>query len=202
MTLLSPSCRSARPPYRSGEQGFTITEFVIATAIVVLVAGALAVFVQSTGVTLLNITNQSTYNQEAGHAAEFIISRIRLANSASNDASGEILTLSFDDNPDVDSSGDKTAWNDKDHYEEFRFEKTDGSSATLSDNKLTYKANTAGTATTLVRSGVRKLPSLSVFSITNTSTVQVNFGLLATNATVHSQAIEIRTQGRLRNKTE
>ena len=181
-------------------QGFTLVEMLIASAIIVLVIGAFAVFMQATGVSLVNVTSQSTFNQEAGTAAELIVSRVRLANTASNSSSGEILTLSFDDDPEADSNGDQIPWNDIDHYEQFQFLDTDGSATTLNDNQLVYQETIGGSSRVLVRNGVRKLPAEPVFLVTNQATVLVNFGLLATNENARSQAIEIRTKGRLRNK--
>ena len=186
----------------ANQQAFTLVEMLIASIIIVMVVGAFAVFMQATGVALVNVTSQSTFNQEAGTAAEMIMSRVRLANTASNSSSGEILTLSFDDDPDTDSDGDQTAWNDIDHYEQFQFLATDGNATTLEDNQLVYKETLGGSSRVLVRGGVRKLPGEPVFLVTNQATVVVNFGLLATNENARSQAIEIRTKGRLRNRIE
>jgi hypothetical protein len=183
--------------------GFTLAEYVVATSIVLIAVGAFAVFMQATGVSLVNLTSQSTFNQEAGSTAELIVSRVRLANTATNSSDGDTLTLSFDDDPLVDSDGDQKTWNDKNHYEQFVFETVDGNANTLSDNRLVYKETWGGTSRTLIRNGVRRLPNLNVFSVTNNqATVYINFGLLATNQTPRSQSIEIRTSGRLRNKTE
>ena len=188
---------------RKSRRAFTITELVLAGGIIVLIAAAFGVFLQATGVSVVNVTTQSTFNQQAGHGTEIILNRLRLANTAATDPNGDVLTLTFDDNPDVDSDGDKTTWNDMDHKEQFRFEPTDGRSATLDDNRITYISKLgASVPSTLITSGVRKLPDYPVFSITNTATVIINFGLLYTNQTVHSQAIEIRTIGRLRNRVE
>lgn len=191
--------RASRPG--QSEAGFTMAEYLIASGIVVLVVAAFAFFLQATGVSMVHVTNQSAFNQEAGHAAEFMISRIRLANTATNDPTGDTLTLTFDDNPDVDSDGDKVGWNDIDHFERFRFETGDGNVATLDDNVITYAAGAVGSAAApLVGGGVRRLPPLPVFSVTNQATVKIHFGLLQTNSGPRSQAIEIRTAGRLRNR--
>ena len=158
---------------------------------------------EATGRSLDAVTNQSDFNQKAGNATEFMISRIRLANTASNDSTGNTLTLSFDDNPDADSDGDGLTWNDKDHYERFQFIDADGVSGTLADNTIVYRTNAnAGQATTLVPQSIRKLSSLPIFSVTNTSTVLINYGLMYTNSRIQSQAIEIRTKARLRNRIQ
>jgi prepilin-type N-terminal cleavage/methylation domain-containing protein len=183
--------------------GFTLVEFMVAMAIVVLLSVVAWVFTESTGRTLSSASNQSDFNQKAGHAAEFLIYRIRMANTVSNDASGNTLTLSFDDDPTVDSDGDGIKWNDKDHFEEFKYNDTDGVATTLLDNTITYKTNnTVNVSTMLVPQSVRKLSSMKVFTLTNTTTVLINFGLLYTNNYAQSQMIEVRTQARLRNKLQ
>jgi len=183
--------------------GFTIMEFLVVTGLVVLVVGVLAVVGESTGRTLLSLTSQASHNQTAGNGAEFMISRIRLANSVTNDASGNTITLGFDDDPDVDSDGDGIKWNDQNHFEQFQFVDTDGNLSTLDDNKINYKANTnQSTATVVVPSSTRKLSGGAIFSLTNSTTVLINFGLLTTNASAFSQAVEIRTKAVLRNRTQ
>ena len=62
--------------------GFTIMEVVIAMSLGVLVVGAFAVFTESTGRTLVSLTSQSSHNQYAGNGTEFLVSRIRQANTA------------------------------------------------------------------------------------------------------------------------
>jgi len=169
----------------------------------VVVIGALVILAESTGRTLVSITSQSTLNQFAGNGTEFIIGRVRLANSVTVDASGNTLTLSFDDDPTFDSDGDEINWNDRNHCEEFQYVDTDNLAATLNDNKINYRANTNSTnSVTLIPCDTRKLGALKVFTLTNSTTVLVNFGLLTTNYTLFSQAIEIRTKALLRNRTK
>ena len=183
--------------------GFTLVEFLITGGIVVLVVGVLAVVGESTGRTLLSLTSQAGHNQAAGNGAEFMISRIRLANSVTNDSLGNSITLGFDDNPDVDSDGDGIKWDDQNHFEQFQFVDTDGSLSTLDDNMIVYKADASQvTGTVLVPSSTRKLSGQPIFSLTNSTTVLINFGLLSTNASAFSQAIEIRTKAVLRNRTQ
>ena len=184
-----------------GNAAFTIVEVVISLGLVVVLVGMLVGLSEGTGRTIVSITNQTTENQAVGNGIEFIMARIRLANTASNDATGNVLTLSFDDNPYVDSNGDGLTWNDKDHYEQFIYKTTDTNWSTLDDNYICYKAN-VNTASTniIVPSSVRKLSSTTVFAVSNT-TVWINFGLLTTNSTPLSQAIEIRTKVTMRNKT-
>lgn len=187
-----------RPP---GAAGFTIVEFVIAVGIAALVVAGFAVFTESTGRTLVSLTSQSSHNQAAGNGTEFIIARVRLANTFQVDATGNTLTLGFDDNPDVDSDGDGLKWNDRDHYEEFRFVDLDNTLTTLTDNQILYRANTnSSESLILVPASTRKISSLPIFSTNSASTVLINFGLLTTNASPFSQAIEIRTSAVMRNR--
>ena len=177
-------------------------EVVIAMSLGVLVVGAFAVFTESTGRTLVSLTSQSSHNQYAGNGTEFLISRIRQANTAYVDSAGITLTLGFDDNPDVDSNSDKIKWNDRDHFERFQYVDGDSSATTLTDNKIVYWTNiAAGGSNTIVPADTRKLASQPIFNLANGSTVQINFGLLTTNSTPFSQAIEIRTTAVLRNRT-
>lgn len=195
--------RAGAAGWPRGARGFSLMEMVVAMSIVLFIAGAFAVFTEATGRSLTFVSAQSEFNQKAGHGAEFIVSRIRLANTVSNDASGNTLTLSYDDDPEVDSDGDGITWNDRNHAEQLQFVDSDGSTTTLLDNTIIYRTNaSAGMSSTLVPQSVRKLSGLPVFAVTNTSTVLINFGLLYTNSQIQSQAIEIRTKARLRNKTQ
>ena len=181
--------------------GFTIMEFVIAMAISVLVVAGFAVFTESTGRVLVSLTSQSSHNQTAGNGTEFMISRVRLANTFQVDATGNTLTLGFDDNPDVDSDGDGVKWNDRDHYEQFQFVDADNNLATLTDNRIVYRANTnSAQISVLVPESTRKVSGQPIFSTNSASTVLINFGLLTTNASPFSQAIEIRTSAVMRNR--
>jgi hypothetical protein len=166
----------------------------IVTSLVVMVIGMLFLLSEGTGRSLLSITTQTSYNQLAATTTEAILARIRLANFASNDASGNILTLSFDDDPDVDSNGDRITWNDQDHFEQFLFQ------TNSAETCIAYRPDTNKPVTlVIIPSGLRKLAGKPVFDVSNT-TVRVHFGLIATNASPLSQAIEIRAKGTLRNK--
>jgi prepilin-type N-terminal cleavage/methylation domain-containing protein len=191
------------PRERHSKRGFTLVEIVIVMAIALLIVAALVVFANSTGRVLVSVTSQSTHNQTAGNGIEFMIARIRQANTASVDVAGTTLNLGFDDNPEADSNGDQIKWNDRDHWEQFQFVDSDNQLATLEDNTIAYRTNTAlGTPRTMVPANTRKLPGLPIFSLANNSTVFIRFGLLTTNSTPFSQAIEIRTQATLRNRTQ
>ncbi len=67
---------------------FTIPEVVMAIGLAGLLGAVFAIFTEATGRTLSSLMAQSLYNQSAGNGAEFIISRIRLANSATIDDAG------------------------------------------------------------------------------------------------------------------
>ncbi len=192
------------PPERHSKRGFTLVEIVIAMAISLLIVAVLVVFANSIGRVLVSVTSQSTHNQTAGNGIEFMIARIRQANTASVDVAGTTLNLGFDDDPEVDSNGDGIKWNDQDHWEQFQFVDSDNLAATLENNTIAYRTNTAlGAPRTMVSGNTRKLPGLPIFSLTNHSTtVFIRFGLLTTNESPFSQAIEIRTQATLRNRTQ
>lgn len=182
--------------------GFTIVEFIVATGIAGIVLAGMVVFVAMASRSLQGITTQNSVNQEASHASETILERIRLANTLTVSNSGDTLTLTYDDNPDVDSNGDGKNHNDRDHSERFQFSNGDGSDTTTDDNKISYTANVAsGTAVNLVPNRVRKLPGTAVFTITNTTQVLVHFGLVDSHTNDFFQALEIKTSAVRRNST-
>ena len=187
---------------RRGSRGLTIIEFSIATTIALIVFAGMFVFVSMASRSMQGVTMQNDVNQAASHGAEFILERVRVANTLATASSGNTLTLSFDDNPDVDSDGDGKTYNDRDHYEQFTFSNVDGSDSTTDDNKITYMANVSTAASVnLVAGRVRKLPSTPIFTITNTSRVLVNFGLVDSYTNDFFQALEIKTSAVRRNYT-
>ena len=192
---------SAASPRRR-QQAFTIVEFIFAAGISGIVLAGMVVFVAMASRSLQGITTQNSVNQDASHASEYILERIRLANTLAVSGGGNTLTLTFDDDPDVDSNGDTKTYNDRDHSEQFAFTNGDGSDTTTDDNKITYNANTSsGTAVDLVPNRVRKLPSTAVFTITNSTQVLVNFGLVDSYSNDLFQALEIKTSAVRRNST-
>jgi hypothetical protein len=175
-------------------------EFVIATALTTLAVGVLVILSSGLGQTILSITSQMSHNQNAGNGVEFILSRIELANSASNDASGNVLTLSFDDDPDVDSNNDSLSWNDQDHFEQFIYRSSGTNWNSDADNFIYHRSNTNSAASNIiVPSSVRGLTGSKIFKVSN-NVVFVNFRLLTTNQSAFSQNVEIRTRGIFRNK--
>ena len=155
MIVSAKQCSHGSTLGRAETAGFSLVELMVTIAILLLLALVGWVFTESTGRTLSSASNQSDFNQKAGHATELLITRIRLANTVSVNGSGNTLTLSFDDNPEVDSDADGNPWNDKNHYEEFKYNDGDGSTITLLDNTITYKTNTTSNfSTTLVPQSV------------------------------------------------
>lgn len=201
MRICLPTTANRRIPLQR-RSAFTIIEMVVAVLITLMGAAMFLMFSESTGRTLVSLSTQSSHNQSAGNAVEQMIARIRMANTASVDVAGNILTLGFDDDLTADSDNDGFKWNDQDHFEMFQFVNTDTNLATLEDNKLIYCPNTTNFQTVdLVPDSVRKLPSWPIFTLTN-ATVLINFGLLSTNSTPFSQQIEIRTKAMMRNRTK
>jgi type II secretory pathway pseudopilin PulG len=187
---------------RHRQQAFTILEFLFAVGISGIVLAGMVIFVAMASRSLQGITTQNTVNQDASHASEYILERIRLANTLAVSGGGNTLSLTFDDDPDVDSNGDTKTYNDRDHTEQFQFTNGDGSDTTTDDNKITYNANTStGTTVDLVPNRVRKLPSTAVFTITNSTQVLVNFGLVDSYSNDLFQALEIKTSAVRRNST-
>ena len=109
---------------------FSLMEVMIASSVGLLVMAGAMFFIKCAGLSLSGITGQTLLNQRAGNAIEFIQQRAQFATSISNSASGNVLTLSFDDNYLVDSDGDGKKYNDQDHYEQFQFIGVNGSTNT------------------------------------------------------------------------
>ena len=151
-------------------------------------------FANSTILSISAITVQSTINQQAGNAIEFIQMNARLATSISNDTSGNILTLGFDDNFATDSNGDGKTYNDRDHYGRFQFLGVNSTnSAACATNRLIYFPNINSTnKQVLISSGLRNLPGYKIFTVTNNNTVIIRFGMVDPQARDHYQAIEIQ----------
>jgi hypothetical protein len=180
--------------------GLSLVEVLTAMSLLVIMVGALLILTTGVGKSLISITSQATYNQNAGNGIEFIVDRIQLANFASNSAGGETLTISVDDDPDTDSNGDGITWNDQDRFEQFIYQSSGTNWGSASDNFIGYKTNrNVAWTNILVPSTVRQLSSQKIFFVSN-NTVWINFGLLTTNQTPFSQAVEIRTKAAFRNK--
>ena len=194
---------SRRAAVRRARAAFTQPELLVAAAIALFVMSGFFVFSDFAGRSLAGITRQNLLNQKAGYAADYMVSRVRLATWVTNDASGNTLLLAFDDDVNTDSDADGLRGNDRDHWELFQFQNGDGSDTTAADNKLIYRPNTNSTAsTTLINANLRKLPGVSVFTITNQASVLINYGMLDSGTGERSQTIEIRTQAVRRNRPD
>jgi Tfp pilus assembly protein PilW len=170
-------------------------ELMVASSIGLLVMAAAMGFAYFSGIYLSGITAQTGLNQKGGNAIEFIQTKARLATSVAVDPSGNTLTFGFDDDPAVDSDGDGKTYNDKDHFEQFKFVGTNGTSSTLSTNSLVYiyMPKTGPTnQQVLIPAGVRNLPGFNIFSISNSTTVVVRFGITDGYLQDHYQSIDIQ----------
>ena len=197
------SHHSRRFVVRRARAAFTQPALLVATAIAMFVMSGFFVFSDFAGRSLAGITRQNLLNQKAGYAADYMVSRVRLATFVTNDASGNTLILAFDDDVNTDSDADGLRGNDRNHWELFQFQNGDGSDTTMADNKLIYRPNTNSTAsTTLINANLRKLPGVPVFTITNQASVLINYGMLDSGAGARSQTIEIRTQAVRRNRPD
>jgi Tfp pilus assembly protein PilW len=105
---------------------FTMIELLVASSISLLVMAGAMSFLWFSGLGVSGVTTQALASQRAGNALEFIQSRTRFADFVSNDISGNILTLGFDDDPTTDSDGDGNPCNDKNHFERFQFVSSSG----------------------------------------------------------------------------
>jgi Tfp pilus assembly protein PilW len=177
--------------------GLTLMEVLVATSIGMVLIGGTMMFINNASVSVSGITAQATLNYKAGQAIEFMQSRIQFATSISNDASGNALTLAFDDNYNVDSDGDGKTYNDKDHFERFQFLGVNGtnSSATAS-NSLIYIPRVGGTSRqVLLQSGVRNLPGFNIFTMTNGTTAVIRFGVVDPYGRDRFQSLDIQATG-------
>ena len=187
---------------RRNRSGVTLVEMQVAMAIgVLVVAGAMA-FIYYAAYAVSGVTAQTLINQQAGNSIEFIQSRVRFATSISNDVSGNILTLGFDDNVALDtaSSGFPTngiPWDDKDHFEQFQFLGVNSTNVfNCASNQLVYIANTQSNSTkVLVPSGVRNLPGFKIFTMTNQVIAIIRFGIADKYQTDKYQSIDIQGTG-------
>lgn len=179
------------------QSGFTMVELLVASTCGSLALASAVVFMNFARISLSGIAAQAKVSDNAAGALAFLQSRIRVATSVAVDAAGNKLTLGFDDDYTVDSDGDGSAYNDKDHYETFQFVGTNSTnSASCGGNSLIYTPK-VGVANSwpLVRSGVRNLPSNNIFAIANTYTVLIRFGVVDPSARDRFQAVDIQATG-------
>ncbi|HIG27443.1 MAG TPA: type II secretion system protein [Verrucomicrobiales bacterium] len=180
---------------------FTLTEVMVGASILGLSVTLLISFVFATMNNLIGISNQAYINRKAGYGVEYIASRIRAASYITNDVSGERLSLGFDDNVLVDSGTDGITYNDADHWEYIFYEDTDNNATTTADNKLNYQAVVGQNTYSfyIFDSGVKKLPGLNIFNVTNNIIVEINFGVFNSTLIGRTQSIEMKTKSVARN---
>jgi prepilin-type N-terminal cleavage/methylation domain-containing protein len=189
-------------PVRRSRSGVTLVEMLVAMAIgVLVVAGAMA-FIYYAAYAVSGVTAQTLINQQAGNSIEFIQSRVRFATSISNDVSGNILTLGFDDNVALDtgSNGFLTngiSWDDKDHFEQFKFIGVNSTNVSdCASNQLVHIPNTISNVTrVLVPAGVRNLPGYKIFTMTNEVIAIIRFGIADNYQTDKYQSIDVQGTG-------
>jgi hypothetical protein len=105
-----------------------------------------------------------------------------------------MLTLGFDDDPATDSDLDGKPYNDKDHFEQFRFQGVNGTSPEVSSNTLIYVPKTgAAPQQVLISAGVRNLPGNKIFSVATPTRVIIRFGVVDGHARAGYHAIDIQT---------
>lgn len=190
---MRPGCTNIlRRLQRAG--GYTIIEVMIASTLGLTVLAAGYSFLYFTLRAMSGVSAQSVMNQKGAGALEYIQSRARFATYMSTSSSGNTLTLGFDDNYNVDSDGDTKTYNDRDHYEQFKFIGTSSTNVlACATNQLVYIPNTNSTyQRVLISGGVRNLPGFKVFSTTNTVITVIRFGIADPKASDHYQAIDLQ----------
>ena len=196
MKLLTHGISAGRGCHPRGRMAFTLVEVMVASAAGLLVMASAMAFMNFAGFSMSGITGQTILNQRAGNTVEFIQSRIELATSVSNNVSGNTLTLSFDDNVLVDSDGDGKPYNDKDHFEQFKFIGVNGSTNTAANNILVYIPDIRQTnQQVLIPAGVHNLPGYNIFTVTNGATAVIRFSIVDGYAGDRYQSVDIQATG-------
>jgi prepilin-type N-terminal cleavage/methylation domain-containing protein len=187
---------------RGSRAAFTLPEVLISIIVVGVIGAGALLYTSLSGRSLASIYAQSVLNQKAAYVSEVIARQVRLANSVSNDVSGNTLYLGFDDDLTTDTNGDGSAFNDVNRVELFQFQNGDGSDTTLADNRLIYRPDASqGAFQVLLERGVRKLPGTNVFTVTSNRVVMINLGLLDESGGNYTQTIEIKSRVIRRNTT-
>jgi type II secretory pathway pseudopilin PulG len=181
---------------------FTLVEVMVATSIGLFVMAGAMWFLWFSGLAVSGVTAQALTTRRAANAIEFIQSRARFAVSVTNDSSGNVLTLGYDDDPSTDSDHDGTAYNDNDHYERFQFVGVNGSTTASTTNSLIYFSDITRTNhQSLIPTGVRNLPGYNIFTVTNRSTTIIRFGVVDSYALDRYQSIDIQATAVPLNRT-
>lgn len=191
---LTPSKRSRR----AASAAFTLVELMVSGSVGIMIAAGVMIFSQFAGLSLSGTTAQSSLAVQAGNALEFIQARVRMATSIWTDASGNTLTLGFDDDPATDSDGDGIPWDDSDHFEQFLFLGVNGSTNTISTNSLVYSYTPKLGSTNqpfqrvLITGGVHNLPGTNIFSVTYPARVMIGFGVVGGFARAGYHSIDVQ----------
>jgi Tfp pilus assembly protein PilW len=171
---------------------YTLVEIMVASALSLLVMGGVMAFLWFCGLGVSGVGGQALCNQRAGNAAEFIQSRARFAINASNDFSGNALTLAFDDYPTNDSDHNGITYDDMDHFERFQFVGINGTN-NFAGNKLIYIPDISkSNQVVLIPTGLRNLPGYPIFTVTNSATTIIRFGIVDGYGRDHFQSIDIQ----------
>lgn len=176
---------------------FTLIEVLVASSIAGTATVAALVFMNFARVSVSGVMAQAKISDSAARALAYMRSRIRIATSITADASGNTLTLGFDDDYSTDSNGDGVTYNDQDHYETFQFIGTNGTnSETALSNRLVYtpKVGVAGSKD-LLSSGLRNLPGYNIFWVPYPGTVVMRFGVVDSITRDRFQGIDIQATG-------
>lgn len=179
---------------RRASTGFTIVELLVASAIGVMIVGGAYFFLMFSLRAIAGISTQTVLNQKGGNAMEFIQTRVRFATTNFVSSTGNTLTLGFDDDPSTDSDGNGRTYDDRDHYEQFKFVGVNSSNVLdCVSNQLVYIANTNSTTErVLISGGVRNLPGFKVFSTPNSSLVIVRFDICDSSPNIHFHAVDLQ----------
>ena len=187
----------ARRLRSADRSAYTFLELLVASTCGAIVLASALVFMNFARISTSGIAAQAFVSNSAANTVAFMQNRIRYATNVAVDSTGNTLTLAFDDDYNVDSDGDGSAYNDKDHYETFQFTGTNGTNAAnCAGNRIVYtpKVGVAGN-TVLLSYGVRNLPTFNIFTIANSTTVLIRFGVVDANARDRFQAIDIQATG-------
>ena len=176
------------------KSGFTIIELMVAASIGLMIVSGAYFFLFFSLRAMAGVSAQTVLNQKGGNAIEFIQRRVRFATTNYVSTTGNTLTLGIDDDPNTDLDNNGRAFDDRNHYEQFKFIGTN--SANVSDcvsNQLVYIPNTNSTTRqVLISTGVRNLPGFKVFSTPNSSLVIIRFGIVDPKPLIHYQAIDMQ----------
>ncbi len=159
---------------------FTLVEILVTCVVAGFIMAAAMKFMIQSSQSFSGVATQSLYNAQAAQTLEFIQSRLRFATFIST--ATNTLTIGLDDDYTTDSDGDKITYNDRDHYEQFKFIGVNSTNAAYcAGNSIVYIPNTnsPNIQRVMIAAGVRNLPNCNIFSVTNIVIVVIRFGVAA-----------------------